>query len=178
MSSDLDIALFDAATNCARDGAVATATDVDQELKRSECEICEDGCYRESLHRVSPLAVLIDRMEWPKTHGRISLRAEVQGKGWVAGIESRKDNVGFRADTRSAALRAAVSVCLEEEAPSDDLESDPLAALFDALPRWPPWNRIVLRRDQLHIYVYVGSKHYGGHGLAEALYNMIRLTKE
>lgn len=147
-------------------------------IVQNKCDVCEGSCYRESLHDLSPLAVLIDRMEWPHTHGRIALRTEVQGKGWVAGLESRKHRVGFRSDTRSAALRAAVSACLEEDAPTDDLADDPLAALLDALPRWSPWERVVLRRDQLHIYVYVGSKHYGGHGLAEALYNMIRLTRE
>lgn len=145
------------------------------EFVQNECEICEGTCYRESLHSLSPLAVLLDRMEWPHTHGRIELRGVVYGKRWVAGIESRKHRIGFQADTRSTALRAAVSACLEKEVPGDDLGDDPLAVLLDALPSWSPWNRIVLRRDQLHIYVYIG-KHFGGHGLAEALYNMIRLT--
>jgi hypothetical protein len=78
-------------------------------------------------------------------------------------------------NSRSEALRQAVALSLEEDVPDDDLSEDPLASLLDALPEWHPFDRIVLRRDQLHIYVYIG-KHFGGHGLAEALYNMIRLA--
>jgi hypothetical protein len=148
------------------------------EFTRSSCEICEEGCYRESLHRLSPLAVLLDRMEWPHTHGRIELRKGTRAP-WVAQLENRKSpriaddtSFWFAGDTRSTALRTAVTVCLEDDVQSDDLRDDPLAVRLDALPEWPPWDRIVLRRDQLHIYVYTGS-HTGGHGLAEALYNTI-----
>jgi hypothetical protein len=152
------------------------------QFAQSECEICEGSCYRDSLHRLSPLAVLIDRMEWPHTHGRIKL-VEGVNRPWIARLSNKcpitaeDPSYWFYGDTRSTALRQAVAACLEEDAPSDELADDPLASLLDSLPPWTPWNEIVLRRDQLHIYVYIG-KHFGGHGLAEALYNMIRLTKE
>lgn len=153
------------------------------DIQKSECEICGGSCYRESLHSLSPLAVLIDRMEWPHTHGRIELVKGVN-RPWIAQLENNRSprtaadtSYWFDGDTRSIALRKAVAVCLEEETPDDDLSDDPLASLLDSLSERDPFNRIVLRRDQLHIYVYIG-KHYGGHGLAEALFNMMRLTEE
>lgn len=151
-------------------------------IVQSKCEVCEGECYRDSLHRLSPLAVLIDRMEWPHTHGRVTLRQDSHAR-WVAELENPRsprianDTSYWRyGDTRSEALRKAVALSLEEDV-TEESDDDPLAELLDSLPIWSPWDRIVLRRDQLHIYVYIG-KHYGGHGLAEALYNMIRLTKE
>lgn len=152
-------------------------------IAQNGCEVCEGCCYRESLHDLSPLAVLIDRMEWPHTHGRIEL-SEGRNHPWVAALDNpRSPRTAYDTsycrygDTRSEALRKVVALSLEEDAPSERLDEDPLAELLDALPSWSPWGRVVLRRDQLHIYVYVGGRHYGGHGLAEALYNAIRLTR-
>ncbi len=154
------------------------------DIQKSECEICEDGCYRASLHSVSPLAVLLDRMAWPHTHGRIELSDKGGGHPWIAVLENRNSprtagdtSWWFEGNTRSEALSKAVATCLEEEVSFKGVNSDPLASLLDSLPSRSPWNRIVLRRDQLHIYVYIG-RHFGGHGLAEALYNMISITKE
>lgn len=146
------------------------------DLIRNECDVCPEGCFRESLHFLSPLAVLMDELEWPTTHGRIELELHAC-ELFSAEITGSKDRAFLTADSRSGAIVRSCGYLLGREMATYELDSDVLAQRLDALPRWSPWSRIVMRRDQLHIYTHIG-RQFGGHGLAESLYNMIRLTYE